>query len=114
MKKYKKYLPLFFSLGLFIPFLIFAQTTVPNPLKYDTFAELVNAIVVFIRNLALVAAPIIFIIAGLRYYLAAGNPQEAQKATEMIKWAVIGLVIILIANGITSVIVSVMGVDSGI
>ncbi len=98
-------------LFLVAPFYVFGQHTIPNPLGYDTLGEIINALVVFIRNIALALAPVIFIIAGLRYFLAGGNPDEAKKATELIKWAVIGLVIILIANGITAVVTNIMGVD---
>lgn len=114
MKKYKKESAVI-ALGIFLlafPFFVFGDVSIPNPLGYDTFGEVINAIVVFIRNVALAIAPIIFIIAGLMYFFAGGNPEQAKKATDLIKWAVIGLVIILIANGVTAVITNIMGVNN--
>ncbi len=96
---------------LFLPLFVLAQTSIPNPIGYDSFPALINGIVSFIRNLALVVAPIIFLIAGFMYYFSGGNPDKAKDATNLIKWAVVGLVIILIANGITAVITNIMGVD---
>lgn len=112
MKKHKKKLIIFLSLlVIVVPFLALGQVRIDNPIEHDTFSELITAIIKFIRTLALVAAPIIFIIAGLMYYLAAGNPEQVKKATDLMKWAAIGLVIILIAEGISMVIRGVMGVD---
>ena len=94
-----------------LPVLVFGQVTIDNPLGHNTFGELIHAIVSFIRNLALMIAPIIFIVAGVMYYFSGGNPDKAKQATDLIKWALIGLVIILIANGITAVVKDIMGLD---
>ncbi len=112
MKKHKREIIIFLGLLVFLlPFLVLGQVTIDNPIKHGTFSELVTAIIGFIRTIALVAAPIVFIIAGLMYYMAAGNPEQVKKATDLMKWAAIGLVIILIAEGISMVIRGVMGVD---
>ncbi len=113
MKKNKKnilksLIPLFL---MTMPVIVLGQVEVPNPIGYDTFGDLMHAIVSFIRNVALMIAPIIFIIAGLMYYFAGGDPEKAKKATDTIKWTLLGLVIILIANGITAVIKDIMGVE---
>ncbi len=113
MKRYKKELQITaFLFLLFVPIFVVGQVTIPNPIGYSTFGELIHAIVSFIRNVALMIAPIIFIIAGLMYYFAGGNPEKAKDATNMIKWTLIGLAIILVANGITAVITDIMGVDT--
>lgn len=108
MKRYKN---IIWFLLLSVPFFISAQVTIPNPIGYNSVAELIHGVVNFIRNVALMIAPIIFIIAGLMYYFAGGNPEKAKNATNLIKYAIIGLVIILIANGITAVIKDIMGVN---
>ncbi len=113
MKKYKKEIKVII-LGILVfllPLYVFGQVTIPNPIGYNSIGELIHGVVNFIRNVALMIAPIIFIIAGLMYYFAGGNPEQAKKATNLIKYAIIGLVIILIANGITAVIKDIMGVS---
>jgi chromate transport protein ChrA len=97
---------------IFLPILVFASVTIENPIGYNSVGELIHGVVGFIRNVALMVAPIIFIIAGLMYYFSGGNPEQAKKATNLIKYAIIGIVIILIANGITAVIKDIMGVSS--
>jgi len=109
MKKYKKYIVGLFFLSLIVfPFFTFG---VPNPMGFDNIPDFLHAIVSFIRNIALAVAPIIFIIGGIMYYFSGGNPEKAQQATNLMKWALVGLVIILIANGITAVIRDVMGAN---
>jgi type IV secretory pathway VirB2 component (pilin) len=113
MKKYKKTIKsLLIFLVVAVPLVALAQVTIPNPIGYSSLGELIHAIVSFIRNVALMIAPIIFIIAGLMYYFAGGNPDKAKQATDLIKYALIGLVIILIANGITAIITDIMGINN--
>ncbi len=108
MKKYNK---LFLLLFLIVTPLVVLGVTIPNPIGYSSFEELIHAIVSFIRNVALVIAPILFIYAGVKFYFAAGDPGKAKEAADVIKWTAIGLVVILVANGITAVIKDVMGVN---
>ncbi len=112
MKKHKQKLQITAVLFLlFVPMFVIGQIEIPNPLEHEDFETLIDAIVSFILRVALVIAPIILIIAGLMYYIAGGDPEKAKTATNMIKWTLIGLVIILIANGITAVIKDIMGVE---
>jgi hypothetical protein len=108
MKKHKR--EIIFIFFITIPCFVVA-VDIPNPVPCDDIPCLLNMVVGFIRNVALMIAPIIFIIAGLMYYFAGGNPEKAKNATNLIKYAIIGLVIILIANGITAVIKDIMGVN---
>jgi hypothetical protein len=114
MKKYKKQI-LFLLFLFFIPLLAVGETTtLPNPLPFSDIPSLINGIVNAIMVLALAIAPIVFMYAGLRYYYAQGNPEEAKKATHIMKWAIAGIVIILIANGITAVIKDAMEVKDAL
>jgi hypothetical protein len=110
---YKKSLKTILLIALFIiPLFVLGQVSIPNPISHNTFGELIHAVVSFIRNVALMIAPILFILAGLKYYFAGGDPAKANEATNMIKWTIIGLAIILVANGITAVIKDIMGVSN--
>ncbi len=109
MKKYNKLFLLFFF--LIIPLVVMSQVTIPPPTGHTSLEELIHDIVSFIRNVALVIAPILFIYAGAKFYFAAGDPGKAKEAADVIKWTAIGLVVILVANGITAVIKDVMGVN---
>ncbi len=96
---------------VFIPSLVLGAVKIDSVIEPKTFSELITRIIEYIRTIALVAAPLIFIYAGLKYYFAGGSPEKVKEATDIIKWAVMGLIIILLAEGIAMVIRGVMGVD---
>lgn len=51
-------------------------------------------------------AVIIIIIAGLRYTISSGNPQEAAKAKNAILYAVIGLVVCVVGTAIIRFVIN--------
>jgi len=48
-------------------------------------------------------------VAGFLYVTAAGNPQKTEQAKKIIIYTVIGLVVLLLAKGLTEVLKSVIG-----
>ncbi len=104
MKKIKIILSL-----LLIPVFVSA-VTIENPLGYETFEELIEAIISFITVVGVSLAPVFFIIAGFYYLTAGANPDNIQKAKNIFKWTVIGLAIILIARGVNWVIIDLFNV----
>ena len=92
-------------IGLIIFPLIQAQAIeIENPVEAETIDELVENIINFIFYLALLIAPIMFIIAGLAFITAAGDLAKVQRAKDIVLWTVIGLVIVLLAKGIIAII----------
>ncbi|HEX3099852.1 MAG TPA: fibronectin type III domain-containing protein [Patescibacteria group bacterium] len=75
-----------------------------NPLTKDTLPELLATILRILFALIGTVAVIIIIIAGFRMVLASGNQTELTKAKAAITWAVIGLVIALMAFSIVAII----------
>lgn len=55
-------------------------------------------------------ALIIITIAGFKYVISQGNPQETAKAKDTIIYALIGLVICLIGYGIVSFVIKGLGI----
>lgn len=89
---------------ILLPSLISAQIRIDNPLKADSFAELIDNIIKFIFNLALWLAPIMFIIAGFYYITAVGDPQKIKTAKDIILYTIIGLIIIISARGLVELL----------
>ena len=79
-----------------------------NPLACGTFPECIEKIIGFIFWIALAIVPIIIIIAGFLFLTSGGDPEKVQTAKKMILYACIGLVIILLAKGIISLIKSIL------
>lgn len=82
----------------------------PNPLEYETFGELIEAIIKFIFNIAVVVAPLMIIIGAFYLITAAGDPKKIGTGKNIIIYTLIGLAIIMLARGLLTMIESVIGV----
>jgi hypothetical protein len=71
-----------------------------NPLKAETFGELIDNIINFIFNIALVIVPIMIVIAGFMMVLAAGDPEQISRAKKLIIYTLIGFAIVLLSKGL--------------
>lgn len=81
---------------------------IPNPIGINTFQELVNVIGRWIFNLAIPIAVIIIIYAGVLMLTSGGDPGRFKKGMSALKYAVIGLAIVLIGKGFVSLIKSIL------
>jgi len=84
-----------------------------NPLEYETFGELIDAIIKFIFYIAIVVVPLMLIIGAFYLLTAAGDPKKIGTGKNIIIYTLIGLVIIMLARGLIAVIESVIGVKIG-
>ena len=94
---------------LIFPLLVSA-VEIKNPLKYDTFGELIEAIINFIFKIALVLAPLFIIIGGFYFVAAQGDPAKIKTGQDIIKYTLIGLLIILLSRGLVAVITEIIKV----
>ena len=74
--------------------------TIDNPITSETFGEFMGKIAKWLFNVALVVAPIMFVIGGFYYITAQGDPAKIKKAGDLITWTAIGLIVIMLTNGI--------------
>jgi hypothetical protein len=84
---------------------------IKNPLKYDTFEKLIEAIIDFIYEIALVLATLFIVIAGFYFVTSSGDPAKIKTGQDIIKYTLIGLLIILLSKGLIAVIQTVLGVQ---
>jgi type IV secretory pathway VirB2 component (pilin) len=125
MKKNKKYISFFLVLFflIIVPFVMHAQEAVsgnsqiisiPNPFncgdtsggtKSCTLLDLITAVLQkIILPIAAVAAVMYIIFAGFKYVQAKGNPGEIEKAHQRLLWTLIGVGVLLAAEGISVVL----------
>lgn len=82
-----------------------------NPLKFDTFGEILKAIADFLLIVGVPLA-VLFIVWGAFLLLTSGgNENRISSGKKSIFWAVIGLIVILMAKGITVIIEDILGVQ---
>jgi len=97
---------IFFSaiIGLSLPLISFAALNIGNPLKYDSFAKLVDGLFGFIITIAVAVAPIIILYAGFIILSSGGEPEKMKTAKNTILYTVIGLAILFLGKGLIAVI----------
>lgn len=97
----KKFIIFFSVMLLFCFCFVFAENpTIPNPVPWDSFEELVGKVIEWIINIGMVVAPLIIVIAGFNFATAGGDPTKIQKAKTMLIYAAIGMAVILLAKSL--------------
>ena len=82
---------------------------IPNPLKAESFEELIENLIDFTFWVAVAIAPIMIIVAGVYFLTSAGNPDKVRTAKSIIFWTIVGFAIVLLAKGIISMVREVIG-----
>ncbi len=85
-----------------------------NPLREEylfntSFPAFVDSVIRDFLGILGVIAVLYIIIAGFRYVSAQGNEDQVKKAKDSIKWAVIGLICIILSYVIISVVINTIG-----
>lgn len=80
-----------------------------NPLKACSFGDLIETVSNFIFYVAIAIVPLMVVIAAFYFLTSAGDPKRYRTAIDIIKYAFIGLGIILLAKGLVSTIKWIIG-----
>lgn len=79
-----------------------------NPLKADTFTELLENIIDWATGIASTVAVLMVVIAGFQYMLSGGDENKTKSAMNNIKWSLIGLLIVLMSWAILKEVLSIL------
>ena len=82
--------------------------TISNPLGYENFEDLVNAIINFLWLITTPLAAIMFVISGIMFVTSVGNPEKVKTAKNIALYTAIGYGIIIIASGLIKVLQSLL------
>ena len=91
-------------IGLAPQNILAAGVTIDNPTKHPDLESFIQSIAKWLFNIALVLAPILFVIGGFYYITAQGDPAKIKKAGDLIIWTSIGLILIMLTNGIITLL----------
>lgn len=83
--------------------------TLPNPLAVTSFFDLLDRIVQLIFVAGLAVSPVFLIWGAFQFLTSAGDAKKVTSGTNIIKYTVIGLVVIIFARAIVSIIKNVIG-----
>jgi len=112
MKKILDKVLLISLLSIYLFPLVVHAVQIENPLKWDSFAGLLNAIIDFLFNLAIGIAPIMIIVAGFYFVTAQGEPEQINTAKRIILWTLIGLLVVIGAKGLIALFGQIFGVPT--
>ncbi len=96
---------LFFGIMLISAYTALAQNiTIPNPLGAGTIPELIDKIATWLLEIGLMISTIIIIWAAIVFMTSGGNAERVTTARKTLWYAILGIVILLLAKGVTSII----------
>ncbi len=99
-----------FYLLLFVPFISYGVTVIPNPLGSGTgISTIITRVTDFIFSLGLATAVIVFLVGGYQYLFSFGSEQKTSQARKTLMYGVVGVIIMLVGRGITTLITSIIG-----
>lgn len=81
-----------------------------NPLGDKDLTGIIQGVVNFIFKIALIVCPLIIIWGGFIYVTSGGNEEKTREGKRIITYAIVGLIIIILANGFVAMIKTILGV----
>jgi len=105
-------------LSLALPIIVLADcppgsVCIDNPLIADSFETIIDNLIDFIFNIAVVLAPLMLIIGGFLFVTAGGSPEQISRAKNLLIWTAIGFLVVLLSKGILGIINKILGVKGG-
>lgn len=85
-----------------------AVTEFPNPLDFDTFSELVDAVITWLVVISTPIIVLLIVIAGLVFMFSGANPNQQKTARNIILYSLLGYAIILLARVLMAVVMGVL------
>jgi len=83
--------------------------SIPNPIGADTFQKLVERIARYLFEIGIPIAVIMILYAAFLYMTAGGSEEKITKAHKALTYAIVGLGILFLAWGITSLVEELLG-----
>jgi len=102
----KKILPILVLTALVLPMVILAQHDLPDlPHNVNLFTMLAT-IANYLFWILLAVSIIVIVYAGILFVTASGNTEQVEKARGIILYAVIGIIVAMLAYGIRTFLLS--------
>lgn len=86
-----------------VPCITFAAT-LENPLKAQSFTELINSVLEVIIAIGVPIAALFFVYAGFEFVTSQGDPKKLDTAKSMFFWTCVGTALIVGANVVLTIL----------
>jgi len=109
MKKTLPIITIFSIILVVVPLIVFADTTIEDPLGNKGVEEIIDKIVMLLQAVAISVGTIMIIISGIQYLTSAGDEAKTTKAKKTILWTIVGVAIVIAAGFIVKFIKEILG-----
>lgn len=92
------------SIAVSTPLLSLAQTQIDNPLTSNTITEFVKKFAGPMKAIGSAVVALVIAYGAFLYVTSGGNEQRAQTGRQVITWAVLGMVLLLLAQNVPTII----------
>lgn len=83
-----------------------------NPIKSNNLFDLLDRIIGWLSGFAASLALLAIVVGGIMYVVSFGDENRTRKAKSIIVWAIIGLIVILLAYAVIITVTDFLGVNS--
>lgn len=90
-----------------------SRISLPNPLAANDITELVDRIATWLLTIGIALSTLAIIWSALQFMVSGGNEKRVEAARKTIWYAIIGIVVLLLAKGITLIIAGFLGGGGG-
>jgi len=98
------------GLAILTPALTIAQVTIKNPIKYNNFCSLLTeGIIPAVAGIIGALGTLMIVVAGFLFMTSAGSPEKVKSAKTALFYAIMGILIALLASGIVATVKSILG-----
>jgi len=95
---------------IMVPMGVLAQQEIPETITTpDALVTLIETITNWVFTVFLLLAVLFLIIGAMQFVTAGGKPESVSEARQKIIWAVVGIVIALLARSIPAVLTNIVG-----
>lgn len=114
MKSYLSKLLLFLLLIVFLlPLTTQAIVKIENPLRANTFEQLIYNIVNFLFWISLPVGALMIVFAAFYFLTSGGDPAKIKTAKDIIFWTIVGIIVLFLSAAILAFIKEMLGVRGG-
>ena len=111
----KKYLPKFIIFLLLTSFLIpltieRAVVEIKNPLKAESFDQLIENIIRFHFQLSFFVGALMIVVAAYYFLTSGGDPERIKTAKNIIIWTLVGIIILFLSVAFVALLKEILGV----
>lgn len=99
-----------FSIGMLVPFIALAEDLPEYDLTIQSIFAIINGLVCWMARVSYLIMVIMLVFWGIQFFLSKGEPAKYDKARTGLKYAVIGIAVVLAAYTIIATVANAVGV----